>query len=177
MKRDIAGASADLDSAARAAPKEADLRFFLARSYQSIDLLPASIAQYDLWIAAHSADSRMVEALNSRCWVRAQLGLELDKALSDCDTALRRSARSNPYNARILNSRGLVRLRMGDYDRSIADYDASLKQSANDALALYGRGVAKMRKSKAAQGAADIADAEKLRPAIAEEFKKRGIVP
>jgi tetratricopeptide (TPR) repeat protein/predicted aspartyl protease len=177
MKRDIAGAGADLESAARAAPKEADLRFFLARAYESIDLLPASIVQYDLWIAAHSADSRIVEALNSRCWVRAQQGVELEKALSDCDTAFRRSSRSGPYNARILNSRGLVRLRMGDYDKSIADYDASLKLDPSDAWSLYGRGIAKMRKNKAADGEADVAAAEKLRPAIADAFKKRGIAP
>jgi tetratricopeptide (TPR) repeat protein/predicted aspartyl protease len=177
MKRDIAGATADLDSAARAAPKEADLRFFLARSYQSIDLLPASIAQYDLWIAAHSADSQTVEALGSRCWVRGEMGLEFDKALSDCDTALRRSTKSSPSIARILNTRGFVRLRMGDYDKSIADYDASLKLNPNDAFALYGRGIAKMRKNKAAEGAADVAAAEKLRPAIGEGYKKRGIAP
>jgi tetratricopeptide (TPR) repeat protein/predicted aspartyl protease len=177
MKRDIAGAGADLDSAALAAPKEADLRLFLARAYESIDLLPAAIAQFDLWIAAHSADSRMVEALNSRCWVRAQQGLELDKALSDCDTALRRSSKSSPYNGRIFNSRGFVRLRMGDYDKSIADYDASLKLYPNDAWALYGRGIAKLHKNKTAEGEADVAAAEKIRPAIAEAFKRRGIAP
>jgi len=101
----------------------------------------------------------------------------VDKALSDCDAALRRSARSSPYNARIFNTRGVLRLKMGDYDKSISDFDASLKLSPNDAWALYGRGIAKMHKNRAAEGEADVASAVKIRPAIAESYKKRGILP
>jgi hypothetical protein len=52
-----------------------------------------------------------------------------------------------------------------------------LKLDPSDAWSLYGRGIAKMRKNKAADGEADVAAAEKLRPAIADAFKKRGIAP
>ena len=42
---------------------------------------------------------------------------------------------------------------------------------------LYGRGVAKIRKNKVAEGEADMAAAAALWPPIAEEFKRRGIAP
>jgi tetratricopeptide (TPR) repeat protein len=175
--RDMVGAGADLDSMDRAAPKEADLHLFLARGYESLDRLPESIAQYDLWISAHADDSRMPEALTGRCWVRAVQGRDLDKALSDCNAALKRSAKASPLNARILDSRGLVRLRLGDYDKSLADYDASLKIRPKDASALYGRGIDELRKKKPAEGEADIAAAINIQPKIADEFARRGITP
>jgi tetratricopeptide (TPR) repeat protein len=175
--RDIVGAGADLDAMVRAAPKEADLHLFLARGYESLDRLPESIAQFDLWISAHADDSRMPEALYGRCWVRAVQGRDLDKALSDCNAALKRSAKASPLNARILDSRGLVRLRLGDYDKSLADYDASLKIRPKDASALYGRGIDELRKKKPAEGEADMAAAVNLQPKIADEFARRGITP
>jgi tetratricopeptide (TPR) repeat protein/predicted aspartyl protease len=174
-KRDVAGAGADLDAADRAAPKEADVRLFLAKAYARIDRLPASVAQYDLWILAHDTDSRMPEALNGRCWARALQGQELDLALSDCNAAFKGSVKSSPLNAAILDSRGLVRLRLGDYDKSIADYDASLQILPKDAWALYGRGIGQLRKKKTREGEADIADAMKLWPKVADEFARRGI--
>ncbi len=126
-KGDVAGATADFDAADRAASKEADIRLFLAQGYELAGRLPAAIAQFDLWIAAHDADARAAEALDGRCWVRALEGQDLAKALSDCNAALKRGTKSSPFNARVRGSRGLVRLRMGDYDKSIADYDGSLR--------------------------------------------------
>jgi tetratricopeptide (TPR) repeat protein len=175
--RDIVGAGADLDAMVRVAPKEANLHLFLARGYESLDRLPESIAQFDLWISAHADDSRMPEALSGRCWVRAVQGRDLDKALSDCNAALKRSAKASPLNARILDSRGLVRLRLGDYDKSLADYDASLKIRPNDAWALYGRGIDELRKKKPVEGEADMAAAVNIWPKIADEFARRGITP
>jgi tetratricopeptide (TPR) repeat protein/predicted aspartyl protease len=174
---DIAGATADLAAADRAAPKEADIRFFLARAYQSADLLPASIAQYDLWIPSHASDARMPEALKNRCWMRALQGQELNQALSDCNAALKSSGKGEPYKAQVLNGRGLIRLRLGNYGKSIADYDNSLKLYPQDAWVLYGRGVAKIREKKLTEGEADIAAAAALWPPVAEEFKRRGIAP
>ena len=175
--KDIAGATADLASADRAAPKEADIRLFLARSYQSADLMAASIAQYDLWIAAHRADSRLPEALSNRCWMRALLGQDLDAALNDCNAALKLSGKSGAFTARILNSRGLVRLRRGEYDKSVADYDDSMKLNPKDAWVLYGRGIDKLRQGKSAEGEADMAAATALWPPIEDEFRSHGMAP
>jgi tetratricopeptide (TPR) repeat protein len=175
--QDIAGAVADLGSLDRAVAKEADVRLFLARGYLRADMLPASNAQYDLWIEAHASDSRMPEALNGRCWNMALQGEDLARALLDCGTALKLSASSSALTAAILNSRGLVRLRLGDYDGSIADYDESLKLNPKNPWALYGRGIAKTRKNNAADAAADTAAAAALGPGIENEFERRGIAP
>jgi tetratricopeptide (TPR) repeat protein len=174
---DKAGAGADLDAADRLAAKEADVRFFLAQGFEHIGLLARSIAQYDLWLLSHPDDARTGQALNYRCWERALQGEELGKALADCNGALKLAAKSSPFAGRVLESRGLVRLRLGDYDKSIADYDASVKLAPKSAGALYGRGVAKIRKKRVADGEADIAQAVTLWPTIADEFTRRGIIP
>jgi tetratricopeptide (TPR) repeat protein/predicted aspartyl protease len=175
--RDIAGATTDLGAADRAASKEDDIRLFLARGYHDADLLPASIAQYDRWIAAHDGDPRMPDALNGRCWARALQGQELAAALSDCNAALKLSAKQSPMSASVLNSRAFVRLRLGDYDKSIADYDVALKIAPKSAWALYGRGVAEMRLKRVPEGQSDIAAATAIRAPVADEFSRRGIIP
>ncbi len=176
-KQDLAAAISDLDAADRFAAKQADDRFTLARLYENADLLGRAVLQYDVWIANHPDDSKMVHALNGRCWLRALQGQDLAAALRDCNAALRRSDKASPMAAAIFDSRGLVRLRLGDYDKSIADYDESLKLVANSAWPLYGRGVAKLRKRNTAEGEADIAQAKSLSAAVADEFKRRGIIP
>jgi len=172
-----AGASADLDAVDRIAPKEADVHLFLAQGYERLDLLPQSVAQYDLWLMFHRDDARLAEALHGRCWERALLGENLADALVDCNDALKLTDKSTPSFGRILDSRGLVRLRLGEYDRSIADYDDSLKLIPRSAWSLYGRGIAKTRKNKLAEGQADMAAATEIWASVAEQFKRRGIVP
>ena len=174
---DPAGAAGDLDAADRVAPKPSDMRFMLARLYQQADLPARALPQYDLWIANHPDDSKMIDALHDRCRLRAAQGQDLAKALTDCNTAYRLSDKSNPLTAAILDSRGLVRLRLGDYDKAIADYDESLKLAPQLARSLYGRGVAKIRKQKASDGEADLARATALSGTVADEFKRHGISP
>jgi len=170
-------AAADLDAADASAPKEADERYQMAYDYQRADRLASAITQLTLWIDSHADDARLPEALNSRCWIRALQGTELALAVKDCSAALRRADKSSPFYAKVANSRGLVFLRMGDYDKSIADYDTSLKINAKNPWSLYGRGVDKLRMQKTSDGQADITQASALWPRIAEEFKRRGIVP
>lgn len=175
--KDMADAVADLDAADRAAAKQDDARFTLAHLYQQADLPARAVAQLDFWIAHHPDDSKMMEALYGRCRLRAVQGEELAKALSDCNAAYRLSDKSNPLTAPILESRGLVRLRLGDYDKAITDYDESLKLAPKDAGSLYGRGMAKIRKQKFADGEADLARATALSSTVADEFKRHGITP
>jgi tetratricopeptide (TPR) repeat protein/predicted aspartyl protease len=178
---DRAGAAADLaadlDAADRLAPKQADVRFTLGQLFQKADLWSRAVAQYDLWIANHPDDSKMSSALYRRCRSRAVPGKDLAKALDDCNAAYRLNSRSGPGAAAVLESRGLVRLRLGDYDKSIADYDDALKLAPKNAWSLYGRGVAKIRKKKTAEGEADLAQASALSSNVAAEFKDRGISP
>jgi tetratricopeptide (TPR) repeat protein len=132
------------------------------------------VAQYTKWINARSRDDvRMAEALNSRCWARAQWGQELDEALADCNTALK----LRPNAAAYFDSRGLIYLRRSNYDKAIADYDAALRLQPKLAWSLYGRGLARLRKGDSTAGQADIAAATALRPGIAAEASKQGISP
>jgi tetratricopeptide (TPR) repeat protein/predicted aspartyl protease len=173
--KDLAGVRSDLEAVDKLTAKEADVRLEMARLYARADLLPAAIEQLDSWILAHNDDARMVTALNERCRSKALLGQDLDGALKDCNKALGRSLKGS--NGAIYDSRGLVRLRRGEYDKSIADYDASLQLSPQLASSLYGRGIALIRNKQDARGSADMAAAEKLAPNIAQSFERRGIVP
>lgn len=163
----------DVDAAAVAASKTSDWRLAIASMYEGLRDYPRAIAQYDLWIAAHPDDSRRPMALNGRCWARAMNGTDLALALKDCNAAL--SAR--PHMPTFLDSRGMVRVRMGDYARAIVDYDEVL--AANDKLAWshYGRGIAKLRLGQKEAGGADLDKAKALDPDLPDAAKKLGITP
>ena len=75
-----------------------------------------------------------------------------------------------------LDSRGLVRLRRGEYDKAIADYDMALAARPHEAWSLYGRGLAELRSNRKVDGQADVAAALALRPRLADEAKRYGIV-
>ncbi|HEY0314272.1 MAG TPA: tetratricopeptide repeat protein [Allosphingosinicella sp.] len=128
LSADRAGAQADADAAGAAIVGPVNERLALANLYLALDAYDRAIAQLDPWIAAHPDDVALPVALNDRCWARTLAGKELDRALSDCNAALRRRPKTPAY----LGNRGLVRLRMGDYDRAIEDFDAAL--GANPAL-------------------------------------------
>ena len=76
-----------------------------------------------------------------------------------------------------LHSRGLVRLRRGEYDQAIVDYTRALKLQPDLAWSHYGRGVAELREGMKDQGQADIDAAIKLQPDIAAEARQREIGP
>ena len=88
-------------------------------------------------------------AFDNRCWARAVVGI-LQKALADCNEALRLM----PNNAATLESRGVVFLKMTQFDAAVSDYDAALRLNPNLASALYGRGMAKLKNEDGA-GAAE----------------------
>jgi len=174
---DPAGAAADLGTISTTVAKEDAVRESLAAYFLHLRLLPQAIEQDDLWIASHPTDVRLPSALNDRCYARALQGSELPLALADCDQALKHAAKSSPFFAAASNSRALVLLRLGLYDKAIADFDASLKIDAKKASSLYGRGIAEIRANDAPAGQADIAKAQALSPKIADEFAKSGLSP
>lgn len=166
-------AAADLDLAEQLLAKDADDRLLIANLFQHADRLASAISQFDVWIGVDAKRPGMANALNGRCWVRALLGRDLEKALTDCDAALALA----PGNANVLDSRGLVNLRMGHFDKAIADYDAALKQIPNNAWSFYGRGIARLRTGQTLLGKADIAAATTLRPQLLAEAALNGIGP
>jgi tetratricopeptide (TPR) repeat protein len=174
---DVGGATADLDAASRAAGKQEDLRYEMAEAYEGVDRLSATVEQFDLWIAAHVDDERMPYAQNGRCWARALSGGDLSLALKDCNAALKRAGKASAFYGKVSDSRGLVFLRLGDYPKSIADYDAAIAIEPKKASSWYGRGVDKLRQHQTAAGDADIAQAKSLSPRVAEKFAHYGISP
>lgn len=95
----------------------------------------------------------------------------MQEAVADCDESLRLA----PNVANTLENRGFAYLKMGQYERAIADYDAGLRLNpGNRADYLYGRGLAKLKKGDAS-GAADIAAAKALHEKIDKEFESYGV--
>jgi tetratricopeptide (TPR) repeat protein len=116
-----------------------------------------------------------MEALlyNDRCWVRAIAMIELDKALADCNEALR----LRPGFVAALDSRAFLQLKQGNAKEALADYEAVLKDSPTDSYSIFGRGVAKLRLGDTAGGNADIAAAVAMEKNLREEFAAYGLTP
>jgi tetratricopeptide (TPR) repeat protein/predicted aspartyl protease len=176
-EKNLDGAIADLDAVDRLAPKQSDIRFVLAERYEAVNRYSRAIAQYDLWIENHPVDSRKAFALGSRCRASAIQNEDLAGGLNDCNAGLKIADKKNPNYGNYFASRGMIELRQANYDKAIADFDATLKLIPKDSFALYARGVAKIRKNKTAEGEADIAEAVKIAPNIAAGFSARGLAP
>lgn len=169
---DFARGRTDLEAAVHAAPEDGNLNLQVAATYVRANRLDAALGQYDSWIAGHPKGDWTAAALNGRCWTRALSGKELDKALADCNAALK----LGQANSTVLDSRGLVHLRRGELDAAIADYDASIKLQPKSAWSLYGRGLARQKKGAAADGAADIQAALAIQPNLPSEMKRYGLL-
>jgi len=141
--------------------------------YEEMAQFAPSIHQLDLWISFHGKDMQLAAALNARCWSRAELNQDLDRALKDCNEALH----LRPKSPAILDSRGLVRLRRAEFDRSIGDYDGALALLPGLPTSLYGRGLAKLRKGLQAEGRTDLAAARAIQPDIDARFARFGLKP
>ncbi len=172
-RRDTVKGLADIGAAAGDAPEQDDLRLDMAQLYLSGDAFAAAIGQFDLWLSNHPNDVQVAAALEGRCRARALWNRELDKALADCNAALKLA----PKTAQILDSRGLVRLRQGDAASAVGDYDSALRLEPKTATSLYGRGIAELKKGLAAQGKADIAAAVAIDPTVPDNAKRHGLTP
>jgi tetratricopeptide (TPR) repeat protein len=169
--RDLVRAKADLDAAIKAAPDSAATAFQVARMWSDAGQTGRALRVLDGWITAHPDAAELTQALNGRCRIRAMAGTDLDRALADCDVALRRG----PKVAALYDTRGLVYLRMGQFDAAIDNYDDALKLQPRLGRAPYGRGVAKKAKGLESEGQADIAAAVGINPGLPQFFKRLGL--
>lgn len=110
--------------------------------------------------------------LNSRCWYKGTNNIELESALKDCTKSIELA--DNPSAA--LDSRALIYFRLGRNDEALADLDAALKVSPDQAASLFLRGViySKMGDKRAAD---DLAAARFMSPRIDEEYARYGLKP
>ncbi len=171
--KDKKAADADFAAALAKSPTDSMLALGIAQTYGSYGFGSDALDRYDAWIAAHPKDERMGVALNGRCWARALMGKELNLALADCNSAVKRLSRTST----VLDSRGLVELRLGDLDHAIEDYDAAIALQPDSAWSLYGLGLAESRKGHPEKGNEHMHAALAANPQIADEFKKIGLTP
>jgi tetratricopeptide (TPR) repeat protein len=134
--------------------------------------MPAqTLAQWNLWIPAHPHEITQDSAYNGRCWARVELGIELDKALDDCDEAVDGDSK----NASYLDSRAWVYLRLGKLQKSLADFNRALAIRPAAAWSLYGRAVVHSRLGERALGQDDLVAARKAWPGIDGAVKLVGL--
>ena len=168
-KRDLA--LEDLAVLDKQLAPQSDSRRTMASVYDELDMPAQALSQWTLWIADHQHDIGLVEAHNSRCRDRVELGVELDKALADCDEAIDADARNSSF----LDSRGWVYLRMGKPQKALADFNRGLAIKPDGASSLYGRGLVHLALGEASAAQADLAAARKAQPDIDDSVRKSGL--
>lgn len=112
------------------------------------------------------------DTLNADCWYRGLFNVALDDALDLCTRAIERAGNSAPP----LDSRALVRFRLGLLTESIADLDAALEVWPGLAPSLYLRGVVRLTAGDP-EGRQDIATALSMQPQLADFYTRHGITP
>jgi tetratricopeptide (TPR) repeat protein len=179
MAKQPAVAETDLDAVDRLAPQQADLRLQLATLYDRAGEYAGGVHQYDIWIDYHPADIRLSYALSGRCGAEAAANVDVDRALDDCNTALRlvRKTGTDRASAIIMSNRGLAYLRRGQLDRALADLQAALKLRPEFPWARYELGLAELRKGLTTAGRADLAGAQGDYPGLAGRFARMGLSP
>lgn len=176
-KHQTEDALADLDTADRLAPKEAELRFELSQIYAEMRHYPAAISQLDLWLKSHDSDSRTGSGFSDRCRYKVYLNLDVPSALDDCSRAMHLEDKKEPRYATAMAFRGLAYVRLGKPDRAVEDFDAAIKLNPKVVAAYYGRGIVEARRNKQEQANADFAEARKLAPKIEEFYEPLGLKP
>lgn len=173
QERNPRGADEDFDAAISAAPGDSAVPLLAAQSQLAFGDQAAGMARLDAWIAGHPGDNRLPGALDERCRSRAHAGRELEKALEDCNEAIRRGRKNSEY----LDDRGLVWLRMGMFARADVDFGRAVELQPKQARSLYGLGLAEVRSGRQAQGQAHIRAATALDAGIAESYLRMGLAP
>jgi tetratricopeptide (TPR) repeat protein len=171
-KNDQNDADKDFTAAIAASSNNPGVVSEVAEADRGAGRYEAAMAAFDASFAADPPADRRLGLLNARCWVRAEFGRELVKARADCDAAMA----LKPGNAAVLDSSGLVNLRLRRFDASITDYDAALAIRPRQAESLYGRGLAKLAAGKTG-GQDDLAAAKAVDPQVADTFAGFGLKP
>ncbi len=167
---DESGAAADFQRALQDSAGDPAIAFRVAQIYQSAGFFEQSIERLNAWVAEHPKHDRLADALASRCLSRAVLGKQLDEARVDCDQALKKG----PRNSDMFDSRGFVRLQLGDFDKAIADYKAALKMQPKKASALYGLGLAQVKTGRS-EGERNMQAALEIDAQAAAPFTRLGL--
>ncbi|TMM50138.1 DUF3857 domain-containing protein [Qipengyuania marisflavi] len=121
-------------------------------------------------VAAKPQDASL---LNSDCWFRGLFGVALEDALERCTRAVENSGGST---AAALDSRAMVRYRLGDAAAAIADLDAALALSPGLSASRYLRGIILLEQGDA-KGKREIETALRISPELADRYARHGVKP
>jgi tetratricopeptide (TPR) repeat protein/predicted aspartyl protease len=165
------GALEDLALLDTTLPPPSDIRRGMALLFSDMHMPAQAIAQWNLWLPVHEHDIGRQAALNGRCWSRVELGIELDKALDDCDEAVSLDGK----NASFVDSRAWTYLRMGKLKKALSDFDRALELDPKSAWSLYGRGQVQLALGQPDKAWADLAAARRERPGIDADARRDGL--
>jgi tetratricopeptide (TPR) repeat protein len=166
---DQPAAQADLTQLDLALPPSAALRADMADVYADWSQTDAALRQFDFWMRTHQKDARLARVLNSRCWMRTRLNIDLPLALQDCKQAVDMDSGAASFR----DSLGWIYLRLGDAASAKKAFDSAIKVQALP-YSLYGRGLAQMRLNQTSAGEQDLAAARKLKPSIDKDARNEG---
>ncbi len=167
---DYERAIADHSEAIRLEPKDADAYYNRGFTFSHKSDHERAVADYTIGIGLNANHARL---WGQRCWSRAVVGKQLPEALDDCNKANALA----PKIPQIFGYRGFVYLKLGQFDKAIADYDVALTMTSNPKNAewLFGRGTAKLKKGDANGGKADLESAKAIKADIADQYAKLGV--
>ncbi len=134
-------------------------------SYQNKEY-DRAIADYTEALAMQPRGQSIASAFTGRCWARFAVGRDLQDALADCTSALNLL----PNDTSTLNARGFTYLKLGEFDRAIADFDAVLAINARSAMSLYGRGLARQKTGDSLAAGKDLEMAKSIWGDVAKVF-------
>ncbi len=153
----------DFTQAVRLAPRDGASYFGLAEALRDQGDYNGAMRWFSVAINLMPEDAQF---WNARCWTRGIFAKEIPQGLADCNVALR----LDPGNAVMLDSRGLIYLRLRRLDDAIRDYDAAIAKMPGLATALYGRGVARFRSGDPVDANRDIEAARTIDPNVEGAF-------
>jgi tetratricopeptide (TPR) repeat protein len=162
-------AIADYSEIIRLQPDQPSAYFQRAVTLQTAGDAVRAIADLDVLLRLKPDDSF---GLSLRCRIRAESDLELQKAVEDCDKALKLRP-----GADVLENRALANFRLGRFRPARVDYEAALRTEPKMAEAMYGLGIVKRRMGDIAGGNADIAAAIAEKASVAQDFARFGVKP
>ena len=128
----------DFGQSLKLRPDNAATYFDRSTVYQSMKQYDLAIADYEKAAASSPSDYRL---WNGVCWLHATTNRSLDVALAACDKAV--SLSNN--GPEMLDSRGFVYFRIGNYAAAISDFSAALAANPKQETSLYVRGLAKLK--------------------------------
>ncbi|HVY87134.1 MAG TPA: tetratricopeptide repeat protein [Caulobacterales bacterium] len=129
---------------------------------------PSARADYDNAIAHDS--TRTTQAYVWRCWMGVRAKDASPQVRSDAEAGVR----AQPHSVDAHNCLGVVQLKAGEWADAKASFDAALQERPGDAIALFGRGVAR-RRSGDGHGSDDLNQAHEFDPHVREFFLSIGV--